>query len=40
MTDRRLTITLQADRRVALGQAGECALAPDYQGEVLNFESP
>lgn len=40
MTDRHLTITLQADWRAALRKAGERAQAPDYQGEVLNFESP
>ena len=40
MTDRHLRITLQADWRAALRQAGERAQAPDYQGEVFNFGSP
>lgn len=37
---RHLTITLQADWRAALRQAGIRAKAATYQGEVLNFESP
>ena len=40
MTPRHLTITLQADWRTALRQAGARAQASGYQGEVLNFESP
>ena len=40
MTPRHLTITLQADWRTALRQAGARAQAGGYQGEVLNFESP
>ena len=40
MTPRHLTITLQADWRTALRQAGARAQAGAYQGEVLNFESP
>lgn len=37
---RHLTITLQADWRAGLLQAGAHAKAASYQGEVLNFESP
>ncbi len=37
---RCLTITLQADWRAALRQAGARATADSYQGEFLNFESP
>jgi predicted transcriptional regulator len=37
---RHLTITLQADWRTALREAGQRAQADTYQGEVLNFESP
>lgn len=40
MTARHLTITLQADWRTALRQAGAQAQAGTYQGEALNFESP
>ena len=40
MSKRTLTITLQADWRVALRSAGRRARAQSYQGEVLNFESP
>ena len=40
MTPRHLTITLQADWRTALRQAGARARVGAYQGEVLNFESP
>jgi predicted transcriptional regulator len=40
MTDRTLTITLDADWKAALRQAGRRATARSYQGEVLNFESP
>ncbi|MFO1220114.1 MAG: winged helix-turn-helix transcriptional regulator [Burkholderiaceae bacterium] len=35
-----MTITLQADWKAALRQAGRRAGARAYQGEVLNFESP
>ena len=40
MTDRYLTITMQADWQGALRAAGRAAKAGSYQGEVLNFESP
>ena len=40
MTDRRLTITLNADWRAALRAAAKSAEADTYQGEVLNFETP
>jgi len=40
MTDRYLTITLQADWKAALRAMGSAAKANGYQGEVLNFESP
>ncbi len=40
MTDRYLTITMQADWQGALRAAGRAAKDDSYQGEVLNFESP
>ena len=40
MTDRFLTITLQADWQGALLAAAQLAEADTYQGEVLNFETP
>ena len=40
MTKRRLTITLDADWRAALRQAGKAATASTYEGETLNFETP
>ena len=40
MTERALTITLDADWRLALRTAGRLAAAHTYQGEFLNFESP
>lgn len=40
MTQRTLTITLGADWKNALRQAGKAAKASGYQGEVLNFETP
>ena len=40
MTERALTITLDADWRSALRAAGRLAAAHTYQGEFLNFESP
>ena len=40
MTDRYLTITLQADWKEALRALAPAAKANGYQGEVLNFESP
>lgn len=40
MTDRYLTITLQPDWKGALRAVGQAAKADNYQGEVLNFESP
>jgi predicted transcriptional regulator len=40
MNKRTLTITLQADWKAAVRQAGRRAAARTYQGEVLNFESP
>ena len=40
MTKRRLTITLNPDWHTALRKAGAHAGAANYQGEVLNFESP
>lgn len=40
MTDRYLTITLQADWRGALRALAPAAKANEYRGEVLNFESP
>ena len=39
MTERTLTITLQADWKGALRQSGRRANARSYQGEVLNFET-
>lgn len=40
MTERYLTITMQTDWKAALRATGKAALADNYQGEVLNFESP
>lgn len=40
MTDRSLTITLQPDWKAALRAVSQTAQADNYQGEVLNFESP
>ncbi len=40
MTDRYLTITLQSDWKAALRTLAPTASANEYQGEVLNFESP
>ena len=40
MTERYLTITLQPDWKGALRAMAQTAKANDYQGEVLNFESP
>lgn len=40
MNNRRLTITLRADWRAALRQAGKAAAGATYQGETLNFETP
>lgn len=40
MTDRHLTITLQPDWKGALRVMAKAAQADEYQGEVLNFESP
>jgi predicted transcriptional regulator len=40
MTDRYLTITLQPDWKGALRAMAQAAKADEYQGEVLNFESP
>jgi predicted transcriptional regulator len=40
MTDRYLTITLQSDWKGALRAAAQVAKAGNYQGEVLNFETP
>jgi len=40
MTDRYLTITLQPDWKSALRAMGASAKTNQYQGEVLNFESP
>src|SRR5450830_740196 len=40
MTDRYLTITLQPDWKGALRAMAQAAKAGEYQGEVLNFESP
>ena len=40
MTDRHLTITLQPDWKGALRAMAKAAQADEYQGEVLNFESP
>ena len=40
MTNRYLTITLQPDWKSALRAVAQAAKADEYQGEVLNFESP
>src|SRR5674476_1470094 len=40
MNNRYLTITMQPDWQGALRAAGQAAKAGEYQGEVLNFESP
>lgn len=40
MTDRYLTITLQPDWKAALRGLVPAARSNEYQGEVLNFESP
>jgi predicted transcriptional regulator len=40
MTDRCLTITLQADWQAGLRAAAQAAQHSTYQDEVLNFESP
>jgi predicted transcriptional regulator len=40
MTDRCLTITLQPDWKGALRAMVPAAKSKQYQGEVLNFESP
>ena len=40
MTDRYLTITLQPDWKGALRAVAQTAQADEYQGEILNFESP
>ena len=40
MTERYLTITLQPDWKGALRAMAQAAKADEYQGEVLNFESP
>jgi predicted transcriptional regulator len=40
MTERYLTITLQPDWKGALRAIVKTAQADNYQGEVLNFESP
>ena len=40
MIERNLTITLQPDCKKALRAAGQAAKFDNYQGEVLNFESP
>jgi len=40
MTDRHLTITLQRDWKGALRAMARVAKTDEYQGEVLNFESP
>jgi predicted transcriptional regulator len=40
MTERVLTITLQADWQAGLRAAAQAAQQSTYQGEVLNFESP
>ncbi|MFD0667432.1 HVO_A0114 family putative DNA-binding protein [Ramlibacter sp. MAHUQ-53] len=40
MTQRYLTITLQSDWKEALRAAARSANSDDYQGEVLNFETP
>ena len=40
MSERFLTITLQADWQAGLRAAAQAAQQSTYQGEVLNFESP
>ena len=40
MTERYLTITLHSDWKGALRAMSKAAKADEYQGEVLNFESP
>jgi len=40
MTQRNLTITLQPDWKSAIRAVGVAAKANNYQGEVLNFETP
>ena len=40
MTERYLTITLQPDWKGALRAMAKSAQADNYQGEMLNFESP
>ena len=40
MTDRYLSISLQPDWKGALRAMAQAAKADEYQGEVLNFESP
>lgn len=40
MKDRYLTITLRPDWKGALRAMAKAAKADEYQGEVLNFESP
>ena len=40
MTERFLTITLQPNWKGALRAMAQAAKAQEYQGEVLNFESP
>jgi len=40
MTDRYLTITLQPDWKTALRAAALATEQDEYQGEVLNFETP
>lgn len=40
MTDRYLTITLQPDWKGALRAMAQVTKSGEYQGEVLNFESP
>lgn len=40
MSDRYLTITLQADWKGALRAAAKASTQQTYQGEVLNFETP
>lgn len=40
MTNRYLTITMQADWKAALRTTAKAGKQSTYQGEVLNFESP
>lgn len=40
MTERYLTITLQSDWQAGLRAAAQAAHSDEYQGEVLNFETP